>query len=173
MSVPRIKNLTKLFMKCNNIITKVKYNDPSNYNLNIISHYMKNYYINNENDWYEYVNINKTGYKDVELYTDDLTGISMSLITWCPNSFTNIHSHVCLGGIFMPLVGNINQKIYHNLNLNNVFTKEKNIMGYCENMIIKEGETYSYDYMLNGHSLSNNGNFNVCSLHIYDNNLII
>jgi len=174
MSISKIKTLSELFIKCNKTIIKTKYKEPIKYHnegLNVISHYMKNYYINNESDWYDYITIKNTGYKANELYYDDDTFISMSLISWCPNSFTNIHNHAYMSGIFIPLVGNINQRVYHNFYVHNLLNN-KGLNGYCENMVIREGDTYGYNVMSLGHSLSNENNYNICTLHIYDNNLM-
>lgn len=160
----KIKTLFELFIKCDRIITKYKYNKPCHYDklgLYIINNNLLNYYINNDNDWHKFIyNINK-GYISNEIFNDHETCINMSLISWSPKSFTPIHNHTHKS-IFIPLLGNINHNIY---NTYNYYKKDKCI----SEQVIREGFTYSYNSISFRHELFNNSNNNIYTLHIYDN----
>ena len=177
MSSFKINHISKLIRASTELINCINRTNPNYYNvhrLRSISFIMKEYFNNNNYDWCKLVNINnfnKYGYHKYNIYSsyDDLpNNIKCSLITWSPGAKTELHGHPNTSCIMMP----INHQIKQNFVPSDVYESlllPKGINNIYKSQILNPGQTSYIDDEVGYHSIYNDTDKYIVSLHIYEN----
>jgi hypothetical protein len=181
----RINTLNKLLYSTSEMIYSLKYMTPfynSQY-LRNTAFILNNYYLNNNNDWVEYVNANnynEFGYNKTKIHVNNVINnvnisINCNIITWSPYSRTDFHGHKNIECLMIPLRGKLKQDVIYSDIYNSLLLPKSHNNIYKSNTIYS-GETSYIDDDIGHHRITNDNDRICVSLHLYygndDNDLV-